>query len=44
MEYPQTIALTGATGFIGMNILQILVRQGIHVRALFRTRPAKGLL
>ncbi|NPA94349.1 MAG: NAD-dependent epimerase/dehydratase family protein, partial [Thermodesulfobacteria bacterium] len=30
--------------FIGMNILQILVRQGIHVRALFRTRPAKGLL
>jgi len=31
-----TIAITGATGFIGTVLLRHLVEQGFHVRALFR--------
>ncbi len=41
MEYPHTIALTGATGFIGTNLLQVLVRQGVNVRSLFRGGASK---
>ena len=35
---PETVVLTGATGFIGGNLLKTLVRQGYAVRALAR-RP-----
>ena len=41
----QTIAITGATGFIGRRICSHLLEAGCHVRALVRTpRKASGLL
>ena len=36
MKKIKTVALTGATGFIGINILGVLVRQDIRIRALYR--------
>lgn len=36
---PQTIALTGATGFLGRHLLKVLLEQGHQVRALIR-RPS----
>jgi nucleoside-diphosphate-sugar epimerase len=38
------IALTGATGFIGSNVLRVLLAQGFRLRALLRgaRRPANG--
>jgi nucleoside-diphosphate-sugar epimerase len=35
-----TIALTGATGFIGSVLLEHLTDQGFHVKALYRTGPS----
>lgn len=33
----QTVAVTGATGFIGKYIIDNLLARGFHVRALTRT-------
>ncbi|MBT0720211.1 NAD-dependent epimerase/dehydratase family protein [Rosenbergiella collisarenosi] len=38
----QTVALTGATGFIGSHIVEKLLSSGFHVRALTRSPPAAG--
>lgn len=35
---PRTLAITGATGFIGAALTRKLVGRGWHVRALYRTR------
>ncbi len=37
MNSIRTVALTGATGFIGINLLNIFVRQGLKIRALYRS-------
>jgi Nucleoside-diphosphate-sugar epimerases len=37
----QTVALTGATGFIGSHIVEKLLAAGFHVRALTRS-PIQG--
>ncbi len=37
MNRIKTVAITGATGFIGINLLNILVREGLKVRALYRS-------
>ncbi len=36
----QTVAVTGATGFIGKYIIDNLLARGFHVRALTRTARA----
>jgi len=36
---PRTIAVTGASGFIGRRLIERLCRNGDHVRALLRHRP-----
>lgn len=36
----QTVAVTGATGFIGKYIINNLLARGFHVRALTRTARA----
>ncbi len=41
MKEIHTVALTGATGFIGINIIKVLVRQGIQIRALYRCQSSK---
>ncbi len=33
----RSVLVTGSTGFIGRHLVQVLARQGIHVRALVRT-------
>ncbi len=40
MRTPRKVAVTGATGFIGTNILNIFTRQGVEVKALCRPRSA----
>lgn len=37
---PRTLAITGATGFIGAALLRELVGRSDRIRALFRSRPA----
>ncbi len=36
MKVVQTVAITGATGFIGINLLHVFVRAGMRIRALYR--------
>ncbi len=45
MSTPQTIAVTGATGFVGRHVVRALVERGYGVRALVRDRvkAAKAL-
>lgn len=40
MPAQQTIALTGATGFIGSRLLEVVAAQGWSIRALTRRAPA----
>ena len=40
----QTIAITGATGFIGQTITRQLVKAGYRVRALVRSMKLAGCL
>ena len=34
----KTVAITGATGFVGGRMLDLMVREGYHARALTRRR------
>lgn len=38
----QVVAVTGATGFIGQNLLDALIQDGWSVKALVRKRPSRG--
>ncbi len=40
---PSTVAVTGATGFIGRHLLRTLVQAGHHVRALTRGSSSDGM-
>ena len=41
---PSTVAVTGATGFIGRHLLRTLTEAGHHVRALTRSSPPSDIV
>ena len=43
IAHPTTIAITGATGFLGRHLLAALSARGLHLRVLTRKSPSDGL-